>query len=504
MIPSIWNMLEGQVVDGKYHLDQLLGTGGFGAVFHANHVVADRLVRQVAIKLLQVDPGHMDRQFEELVAAANLSHQYMLQAFDAGQCSLVNGVIFFYLAMEVADSSLEQRLFTGRLAVEEATALASNIAGALKYLHSKNLVHRDVKPGNILRVGDMWKLSDLGLVRGVGDHSAIQTGTLVGTPGYAPPEAYDGVVSPAWDIWSLGVLLVEALTGQIPFRGDTPQAQQAAVLQQEPVTDGVPASLRSLVEGCLNKERQHRWTAAQVAEALRPGDTLARNADSGAVPLARVGEPAAIQRPLINPEIGAEMVHIPAGDFLYGEDKERKNLPAYDIMKYPVTVAQYRQFCKATGRSMPSAPEWGWKEDHPVVNVTWYDAAAYSAWAGLALPTEEEWEKAARGTDGREYPWGNGWDAAKCCNSVGQSPGQTAPVGQHPSDVSPYGVQDIAGNVWEWCDSWYTFNSMRVLRGGAWSDGDPESFRTADRYLSDPSNSLIYLGFRCVLRSPEP
>jgi len=167
-------------------------------------------------------------------------------------------------------------------------------------------------------------------------------------------------------------------------------------------------------------------------------------------------------------------------------------------------VAQYRQFCAATSRSMPSAPDWGWQENHPIVSVSWDDAAAFAAWAGLSLPTEEEWEKAARGTDGREYPWGNQWDAAKCCNSVGQSAKRTTPVGQYPAGASPYGVQDMAGNVWEWCDSWYSVNSSRVLRGGSWGGAYPDGFRASDRGGRDPTYRLCGFGFRCVLRSPGP
>ncbi|HOF86921.1 MAG TPA: SUMF1/EgtB/PvdO family nonheme iron enzyme [Armatimonadota bacterium] len=196
------------------------------------------------------------------------------------------------------------------------------------------------------------------------------------------------------------------------------------------------------------------------------------------------------------------MIIIPAGEFLYGEKKERKQLSAFTITKHPITVAQYRQFCEATGRAMPSAPHWGWQDTHPIVNVTWHDAAAFAAWAGLALPTEEEWEKAARGTDGREYPWGNLWDASKCCHSVGQSAGKTAPVGSYPVGASPYGVLDMAGNVWEWCDSWYKANETRVLRGGSWYGGSPDLFRAASRLDDNPADSDYRFGFRCVSRSP--
>ena len=131
----------------------------------------------------------------------------------------------------------------------------------------------------------------------------------------------------------------------------------------------------------------------------------------------------------INPKDGAVMVYVPAGEFVMGDDQMPRSSPrrtvtldAFWIYKNDVTVAQYRKFCQATGRQMPQTPTWGWKDDHPVVNVTWDDAKAYCDWAGAALPTEAQWEKAARGTDGRMYPWGNEWDAGKlwCSRSVSE------------------------------------------------------------------------------------
>jgi len=135
----------------------------------------------------------------------------------------------------------------------------------------------------------------------------------------------------------------------------------------------------------------------------------------------------------ISPKDEAEMVYVPAGEFIMGstdadiaallkadpsleaelfadeQPQFRAHLPGYWIDKCEVTVAQYRRFCEETGREMPPAPPWGWQDDHPIVLVTWDDAAAYAKWAGKRLPTEPEWEKAARGTDGRKYPWGSQW-----------------------------------------------------------------------------------------------
>ena len=241
----------------------------------------------------------------------------------------------------------------------------------------------------------------------------------------------------------------------------------------------------------------------------------------------------------INPMDSAEMVYVPAGEFTMGstkadveravqslpprvrsdaekdsireEPQHKVTLDNYWIYKNDVTVAQYRKFCSATGRTMPDAPPWGWEDDHPVVKVTWDDAAAYAGWAKVHLPTEAQWEKAARGTDGRIYPWGNDWDKTKANSSEG-GPGQTTPVGSYPGGASPYGCLDMAGNVFQWCADWYgpydaaatknpagpaTGDYFRVLRGGSWNYHS-DNCRSAYRNNISPSYWDITYGFRCV------
>ena len=195
------------------------------------------------------------------------------------------------------------------------------------------------------------------------------------------------------------------------------------------------------------------------------------------------------------------MITVPAGEFMMGDKKRKVYVDAFRIDKYPVTNAQYKRFVDATGRQSPKHWEGNdpaEKALHPVVYVTWHDAVAYAEWAGKRLPTEKEWEKAARGSDGREYPWGDRFDSGKC-NTHEAGIGGTTPVGQYsPGGDSPYGCADMAGNVWEWTATEHEkYKGVRVLRGGSWCDLLDLarcSFRNGDR----PHYSSRYVGFRCV------
>jgi len=239
-----------------------------------------------------------------------------------------------------------------------------------------------------------------------------------------------------------------------------------------------------------------------------------------------------------------QMVRIPAGEFLMGTEEEdvdaiskkysierkyiERETPQHEIFveefeigKYPVTNFEYRAFVQDTGHEPPR--HWEGDQypeelgDHPVVYVTWHDAVAYCEWLSektgqpYRLPTEAEWEKAARGTDGRQFPWGDEWDASKCNTREG-GPGTTTPVGQYsPHGDSPYGVTDMAGNVWEWCSSLFQdypydlddgredleAGGVRVLRGGSWLHSQ-DFARCVERLRNYPDLSNHYLGFRLV------
>jgi formylglycine-generating enzyme required for sulfatase activity len=239
-------------------------------------------------------------------------------------------------------------------------------------------------------------------------------------------------------------------------------------------------------------------------------------------------------------EDSSVVVRIPAGTFTMGSPAEEGDpderpqhqvyLSEFYMDRTEVTNRQYKQFCNATRQSHPDNPGFGdmpeyflLEPDCPVVNVSWDDALAYATWVGKRLPTEAEWEKAARGTDGRTYPWGNeepeasGLFRANFCYWSEGSDGYkfTSPVGIFLHGASPYGCMDMAGNVTEWCNDWHDENyygqqgndrnptgpssgSYRVARGGSWGSLHWR-LRSPCRFRFVPAHRDEDIGFRCCV-----
>ncbi len=252
---------------------------------------------------------------------------------------------------------------------------------------------------------------------------------------------------------------------------------------------------------------------------LPPTPTPAATATTAA------GEPTVTPAPTA-PPVTDVMVKIPAGAFTMGSDKgnpeagppHQVDVPDFEIDKFEVTNADFGVFAQAAGyqtfAEQKGYTSWkdqagAGKENHPAVMITWDDAVAYCKWAGKRLPTEAEWEKAARGQDGRTFPWGNDWDPTKA-NVKETGLRGTAAVGSFGAGASPYGVEDMAGNVWEWTADWYKAypnnttpdnyygEKFRVTRGGGWFDEEAQ-VRSFNRNAADPTKTANDdLGFRCA------
>ena len=236
------------------------------------------------------------------------------------------------------------------------------------------------------------------------------------------------------------------------------------------------------------------------------------------------------------------MVLVPAGDFVMGADRvdteglgaqlglvrplyedehqqQRMRLPAYFIDIYETTNRRYAEFVRQTGHAPP--PNWSGgryppgRDEHPVVFVSWYDAVAYCGWIKKRLPTEAEWEQAARGTEGLEYPWGAEFDPARA-NTGSSDTNDSSPVGQFSGGRSPFGVEDMIGNAAEWVDAWFLpypgnpqlrgplyGQRFKVIRGGSWGGSGGHYamaifYRAAHRLFGEPTERLPDTGFRCA------
>jgi serine/threonine-protein kinase len=622
----------------RFRIVRQLGAGGMGAAFLAEQIAVGN--RPVALKVLSRklldDPDFLLRFQNEAASTGRIHHPNVVTIYESGQAD--DGTP--YIAMEFLEGeSLRQALERrDALPVPEVAEILQQAARGLNAAHKLGIIHRDLKPDNIFLtypddvaaplmgthgalafardVGAglvpalpvdtadtgraqgpplrpvVVKLVDFGIAKLRESGAHTQTGMVLGTPAYMSFEQASGMRSDELDarsdIYSLGVVVYEMLTGHTPFHSDTPVGYLRMHMQEAPppfraVKPDLPAlpQLESVVIKALTKDRDQRYGsvlefARAFAEAAEPdtaevgavrepplrdhdtmlqppalptahpaisaaagtGATKSRPALWVGVPAAalllvlggwylstvihpRSGSPtqpatvkppvgdvstkgtanAAIPIPVgtvkVNPKDGLKYVWIPAGSFRMGCSPG--DTECFDTEKPPhqvtitkgfwlgqteVTVKAYKRFARGTGKAMPDTPSFnpGWINDQmPIVNVSWDDAQAYCAWAGGRLPTEAEWEYAARGKSTKtrygpidEVAWYNK-----------NSGGQAHPVGK--KRANGFGLYDMLGNVWEWVNDWYdenylqsispqdpagpTSGKLHVLRGGSWISG---------------------------------
>lgn len=445
---------------------QLIGEGGTAHVFR----VDDRdLGIPLAVKILRpelcADRRQLDAMRREVLISRALRHPNICPIHDLYEGPRGVGVIMDLLAGE----DLKQWIagHRGRLLDTLADRLLAfrRIAEALALAH-RRIIHRDLKPANIfLQDGDIGRplIMDFGLsLHGAAGGDAFAGGT----PKYMAPEQYlaPASVDCRADLFSLGVTAYELLTdGHIPESslqhlartGVVPRVGSGGLTPPSRHCASIPAALDCLVLQLVHSEPDSRpGSADEVCRALAQ---------------IQLGDAAA------SPSIGpiGPLLAVPGGRYAVGAPRpgvnrppKRVTLSPYRIGLRPVTNAEYGQFVASTGyraSALAEHPEFG-RPDVPVVGVCWADAAAYAVWAGGRLPTEIEWEVAAKAGDGdADYPWGAG---APTQANIDRVCSHTTPVDSYPAGRNGWGLWDTCGNVWEWCaDPWEDALFRRLAEG---------------------------------------
>ena len=539
---------------GRYQIEAFLGRGAFAEVYKAKDTVLKRTVALKVLKpALMADEEAFTRFTHEAQVLASLVHPRIAWVWDMGEA---DGR--YFIAMRYVDGRSLEKVISerGALALGEVLMIASQVAEALDFAHGQDLVHRDVKPQNIIiseKEGAV--LTDFGLVKAMQSSGMTGTGSHLGTPQYMAPELWDGKeASLASDQYALACLVAEMLTGKMLFDGSTPVVIRKHLMEEPVLPSGLPEKVVEGLRRALSKNPEQRHESirafvlamnANELELKSPAqESLKRNAgeDRNEIKVEIVKKKIKsstrkneneIFFKLAN-DVEISFVRIPAGEFIMGEGayfglgsgvpEHKVFLQEFWMAKTPVTNDQYRSFMTAVGEAAHKNWTGGktlkGKEEHPVINVTWDDAVAFCGWVSqvtekiIRLPSEAEWEKTARGEGGRIYPWGDQKPDQNRCNFNNNMGGTTKVGSFSPYGDSSFGCADMAGNVWEWTSSLhqqYPYNSLdgrevassrkkRVLRGGSWS-GNDDDVRAMTRNWNEPTYFDSYFGFRCCLEA---
>ena len=643
---------------GRYHIIEQLGEGGMAIVYRAYDT---RLENDVAVKVIRTDnilPSVLNDalvRFErEAKLLARLIHPNIVKVIDYGEYEGRP-----YLVMPYLPGGTLKKVLGKQTAWQESFKLLIPITEALDYAHSQNMIHRDVKPSNILLTQrGQPMLADFGIAKILdlgGAPELTGTSMMIGTPEYmAPEQVTSKTVDHRADIYALGVVLYEMVTGRQPFLADTPMAvllkhNTEPLPHPRQFVPNLPGDVEKVLLKVLAKNPEDRYQSMDEfavvmkkllaeppveAASFRQQPTETRNVqaenptrrksgvnflawgalagvfcivsvaiifllfnglkklntasqtanlpvsatatviDPSPLPVDTVTSIPPSEVPTIAPDLlpaqilddkRVPMLLVPAGEFTMGYtpreaqqtfeecQKETNNqcelswysngmfkhqvtLDAYYIDQYEVTNARYSECVAAGGCNTPSPlgsftrdAYYGLAEfdNYPVVHVSWEDSNAYCRWRDARLPTEAEWEKAARGPEGLKYPWGNDFGGTKLnfCDKncpltwankdYNDGYADTSPVGSYEGGKSPYGIYDMGGNVWEWVNDWYDAEyysnsplinpqgpetgQFHVIRGGSWSNvysGLSSSLRSWDVVPS--LGQYGYYGFRCA------
>jgi predicted Ser/Thr protein kinase len=457
---------------GKYEFEEFLG-GGMSHVFRARDTV---IGRTVAVKILTAeassDPESKARFLREAQMAGALAHENIMSVYDFGEEQGRPYMVMEFLRGEDLRSAMKNGR-TGDLTARLRVAIQA--AKALEYIHSQKIIHRDIKPENIhLTQTGTVKLVDFGIAK-TEELSLTRPGFTMGTPYYMSPEQVRGKdVTYLADVYSFGILLYELLTGSRPVTGENVEQLFYQILN-EPIdlapmrAAGVPEPVTGLVGKCVAKnpaERPQGFSAIRrelerVLEPEKPVPAPPPNR-RWMLPVAGLAvlavalvlyfalRPRAVVEPPVKEAVLSPTLTTDAGQMVLVAG-------TFYIDRTEVTNEAYARFC--AGRQRPLPP--GFLLDrpgYPVVNITIVDAQEFAKWAGKRLPSKSEWIGAARGDDGRMYPWGNDKDPLRANVADNKNlPGRSLmPVDSFPEGASPCGALQMAGNAWEFVDELIT------------------------------------------------
>ncbi len=620
---------------GKYELLEELGRGGYGTVYRTREPVLDveRAVK-VLHPALSSDPEFIERFRREAIFAAQLDHPHIMPVYEL---DIFEGRYFLVMKYLPGGSLKDVLNKHGKIPYKLALEIFSQIAEGLENAHKKGLIHRDIKPGNILFESDPFegkvhvRISDFGFAKAMADTGSASlsaSGAMLGTPAYMAPEVWKGDgSSKATDVYSLACVFYEMITDNVLFEGKTPPETMTKHMLEGPQfpdkwPQGIPQRVGRVLEKAFEKQPEMRYQSSiELVNALElPEGEVAEPVDKEAVedalqaelPKAPAGKQGTAEEdkqkegtpkrekkggflawgwvvgvillgaamllgrqgvglnappeftatneniptntmfrtdtPALTPTLrvgstmitekdGAVMVYVPAGKFEMGsEDGESNESPVhtvwldeYWIDQTEVTNAMYTQCIEEGACDLPRNDQWcrnysgdSVYNEHPVVCIYRYEARDYCEWAGKRLPTEAEWENAARGgLEGMKFPWG---DEFPVCTKGDVNGAQfnncgvgTAPVGNFAANG--YGLYDMAGNVLEWVsdsygEDYYSTSPKKnptgpgrgysVLRGGSWNQ-TYYYIRVAHRsnLVASSKYTRNDIGFRCaVSRSP--
>ncbi len=608
---------------GDYEVIKSLGRGGFGSVWKATS--ADGSI-VVAIKVL--NPQALDNEkvvkkfFHEAMILAKLDHPNITKLMEFFPDGNNYAIVMEYVEGIELKQYLQQQ--NGLMPFDQAFKIAKQTLDAFQYANEHGILHRDIKPGNIMldQNGDS-KIMDFGIAK-ISTTATHDTAAKMLSVHYTPPERFDPSksIDARSDIYSLGLVFYEMFAGRRPFMVEETSQIMFCHLNEIPdppqkYAESLNPRISNAILKALEKNPDDRFNdfrefskaldldAPAFDDVTLTGDEDVTQMDQPIVVTTKKtrpieGEPAVAEAPdkkrksrlliaavsaivlalllgggfmaikgylpgvkqpstvadsgpgkrnikgfneITHAKDGSILISIPDGEFIMGSDLYSAEKPVqkiflsqYYIDKYLVTNKQFEKFVDATkyvtdaekdgsgmvriGRRWKKVEGANWrkpdgltpiegKENYPVTQVSYNDALSYCKWAGKDLPTEAQWEKAARGPNGTKYPWGDS-DPDDTMANFDNIIGNTAPVDTYEKGQSHYGVFDMAGNVYQWCKDWYGTGERkdknpsgpesgkeRVIKGGSFIEG-VESLRSANRDRYEPSYSSFLFGFRCA------